>query len=43
MMYTTGNGERRIRVLNFRYLISSKLENVYESVDGLTVANVTYL
>lgn len=40
MMYTSGNGERRIRVINFRYLTSSKLENVYESVDYLAVANV---
>jgi hypothetical protein len=40
-MYTSGGGERRIRVINFRYHISTKLENVYESVDYLAVANVT--
>ena len=43
MMYTTGNGERRIRIINFRYLVSQKLESTYDSIDYLAVANVINL
>jgi len=40
LMYTTGNGERRIRVLTYRFDVSAKIEDVYESSDYLTIANV---
>ena len=42
MMYTNGKGERRIRVINYRYLISQKLDNMYDSVDYLAFSNVRF-
>lgn len=39
-MYTTGDGERRIRVINYRYLVTNKLEVLYEAGDYLAFANV---
>lgn len=41
MMYTNGSGERRIRVINYKFDISSRLEVFYESLDYLTLANVS--
>jgi len=42
-MYTTGSGQRRIRIINYKFEVSSKLEQVYDSVDYLTFANVILL
>lgn len=42
-MYTNGSGERRIRVINYKFDISSRLEVVYDSLDYLTLANVNHL
>ena len=42
MMYTTGNGERRLRVINYRYPIVNSIEVLYEAVDYLTFANVLF-
>ena len=41
MMFTTETGERRIRVINYKFDVSSKLEQVWDSVDYLTFANMT--
>ena len=41
-MYTNGSGERRIRVINYKFDISSRLEVVYDSLDYLTLANVNH-
>jgi hypothetical protein len=40
LMYTTGLGERRIRVINYKFEVSSRLESVYDSLDYLTFAYV---
>lgn len=39
-MYTNGKGERRIRIINYKFNVSSNLEMVYDSIDYLTFANV---
>ena len=43
LMYTTGSGQRRIRIINYKFEVSSRLEQVYDSVDYLTFANVILL
>ena len=43
MMYTTGNGERRLRVINYRYPIVNNIEVLYEAVDYLAFSNVLFL
>ncbi len=40
MMYTTGEGERRIRIINYRYPIVNSIEQLYEGVDYITFANI---
>lgn len=40
MMYTTGEGERKIRVINYRYPVVNSLSTLYEAGDYLTVANL---
>lgn len=40
MMFTTGDGERRVRILNYRYMATNKIEALHEAADYLTVANV---
>jgi len=40
MMYTNGRGERRIRVINYKYEVTNNLEKIYDSIDYLTTANV---
>lgn len=39
-MYTTPSGERRIRVINFKFEVSNRPGAIYESVDYLTLANI---
>ena len=40
-MFTTETGERRIRVINHKFDVSSRLEAVWDSVDYLAFANMT--
>lgn len=40
MMFTNERGERRIRVINYKFDVSPKLEPVYDSLDYLTFANI---
>lgn len=39
-MYTSGSGERRIRVINFKFEVSNRPGALYESIDYLTLSNV---
>jgi len=39
-MYTTGKGERRIRVINYKFEVRNQPGALYESIDYLTVANI---
>lgn len=39
-MFTTGDGDRVIRIINYRYQISNKIEQIHEACDYLAVANV---
>lgn len=43
MMFTDGNGERRIRIINYRYLITNKISILHEACDYLAVSNVLIL
>jgi hypothetical protein len=40
MIFTNGSGERVIRVLNYRYQISNKIEAIHCACDYLAVANI---
>lgn len=40
MMYTTGSGKRKIRVLNYRYTLSDKIDSIHSAADYLSFANV---
>lgn len=40
MMYTTGSGKRKIRVINYRYSLSDKLDAIHSAADYLAFANV---
>ena len=40
MMFTTGDGERRVRILNYRYQITNKIEALHEACDYLALSNV---
>jgi hypothetical protein len=39
-MYTTGSGERRIRVINYKFDVTNRPAALYESIDYLTLANI---
>ena len=39
-MYTTGNGERRIRVINYKFEVSNQPGAMYQSIDYLTLTNI---
>ena len=38
-MYTTGNGERRIRCINYKFDVKNQPAALYESIDYLTLSN----
>lgn len=40
MMFTTGSGERRVRIINYRYQITNKIELLHEAADYLAFSNV---
>lgn len=40
MMFTNGQGERVIRVINYRLQVVEKLELVHQGADYLAVANI---
>ena len=39
-MYTTATGQRRIRVINFKFDVSNRPGSLYESIDYLSLANI---
>ena len=42
MMYTNGNGQRKIRIINYRYHLTDKLEQIHQAADYAAFANVHY-
>lgn len=40
MMYTNGSGQRKIRIINYRYLLTDKLEQIHQAADYAAFANV---
>ncbi len=39
-MYTTGEGIRKIRVINYQFMVTNQEDNVFNSADYLAYANV---
>lgn len=39
-MFTNSRSERVIRVINYRFLLSDKLDQVHQACDYLTLANL---
>lgn len=40
IMFTTGDGDRVIRILNYRFYVTNKIQAVHEACDYLAVANI---
>jgi hypothetical protein len=40
MLFINGDGEVIIRVMNYRFQISNKIEAIHEACDYLAVANI---
>jgi hypothetical protein len=40
MMYSTGNGQRKIRVINFEFDVTANFDHIYDRADYLAMANV---
>ena len=40
MLFTTGNGLRKIRLINYKYGITAKVEVLHEACDYLAFCNV---
>ena len=40
MLFTTGNGQRKIRLFNYKYNLTTKIEVIHEACDYLAFCNL---